>query len=426
MAVFHPRARLGAFVEGALTPLSRARVSAHLSQCDECRDEVAQRERIRLVASSVHLAHPGPSAPAPPSSAPASVLESREGVPGWKVVTGMGVLGLAGLAVLSAAWIAGDPAALARSAAGNSPWSPASAGAAAPSEEDPEAVRADPSAAPGGGSVAPDVDGSGSDRQGAGAPPPAGSAAGHGGVGGGPGDRSSVVLFPAGVDPDAAGAGSTASLDPGDGGESTDTGTDTPGVALAGAVALTPEMVTDLREHGWNVPSLNGFGLRHDTTGWALVGDAAEVVMSLRGEESSLVLHECRSLAEDAAVPDCPLDVVPTETDAEDRASRDPDPAGQGTAAATVEVRDLPVGVEMALRDHGDGTWTATARTAQAAYSVVSDLPVERADRVMTLVVVSERSWVQSGTMPERPSDRLARGFERLIPWMSEPGSERR
>ena len=53
MAVLHPRSRLDSFVEGALTPYSRARVSAHLADCADCRREVGQRERILRAASSL-------------------------------------------------------------------------------------------------------------------------------------------------------------------------------------------------------------------------------------------------------------------------------------------------------------------------------------------------------------------------------------
>jgi hypothetical protein len=81
----------------------------------------------------------------------------------------------------------------------------------------------------------------------------------------------------------------------------------------------------------------------------------------------------------------------------------------------------------MSVLDLGDGTWTATAQTANASYTVDSDLPVDRAERVMTLVVISERSRVQAGEAPEeRPAERLARGFERLLPWMEEPEDDTR
>lgn len=420
MAVFHPRARFDSYVEGVLSPVSRARIAAHLDECGDCRREVSQRERILQVASSVRTPHP--TRPAPPMSAArgqgeaadlatAPVLETREGVAGWKVVAGMGALGLATVVVLSAAWIAGDPESL----AGTGDAEHLLPAAASPAASSPVTEHdAGPTAAPGGSPAAEGAKGLqglegrvGLDGLEGASPtdPETTVDAGSRDEGGG----HDPVLTPAGVDERAS---SSRGADEATGGISRH-----PGVALAGAVALTPDMVTDLRQHGWNVPSLNGFGLHSDSTGWALVGDTAEVIMSLRGDGASVILHECRSLAEDAGIPGCPL--VEGLTGAGARAT-EVDVATQG------ETRQLPVDVEMSVLEHGDGTWTATTRTAHAAYTVESDLPVERADRVMSLVVISERSRVQSGTAPERPADRLARGFERLMPWMAEPDQERR
>lgn len=414
MAVFHPRARFDSYVENALPPVSRARIAAHLADCAECSREVSQRERILQVASS--LGNTPPTRPASPASdaappdhaasrpdpAAQPVLEARDGVAGWKVVAGMGALGLTAVVVLSAAWIAGDPGSTAGAGEGGR-LVPAAAGTPSPGTGHDDG----PAAEQGGSPAAQGAPGAATTT----VPSPAagdGSEDAAGGDDGGGIDPA--VLSPAGVD--GADSSSTVEADAEVGASGH------PGVALAGAVALTPDMVTDLRQHGWNVPSLNGFGLHHDSTGWALAGDTAEVVMSLQGGGASMVLHECRSLAEDADVPGCPVDAAGT---------------GAGTPAELVggvatagETRELPVGVEMSVLEHGDGTWTATARTAQAAYTVESDLAVERADRLMSLVVISERSRVQSGLAPERPADRLARGFERLLPWTAEPGQERR
>lgn len=396
MAVFHPRARFDSYVEDALPPVSRERITAHLALCGECRREVQQRERILQFASSVH--HSPADRPVPPGAEASSgrrqstgdaattpVLEARDGVAGWKVVAGMGALGLAAVAVLGAAWIAGDPESTAEAAGGDRLLPAASPSATSPGTEHDAGPVTERTASPsvtGGEGSAPD----------------------------GGGESGPAVLSPAGVD----GAAASPSVSAG----ATDFSADSSGspeVALAGVVTLTPDMVTDLRQHGWNVPGLNGLGLLHDSTGWALVGDTAEVVMSLQGDQASLVLHECRSLAEDAGIPVCPVGAGRTGTG-----------TPEGSVATAGQTRDLPVGVEMSVLDHGDGSWTATAHTAQAAYTVESDLPVERADRVMSLVVISERSRVQAGTDPERPADRLARGFERLLPWVAEAEGERR
>ena len=424
MAVFHPRARFDSYVEDALSPAARERISVHLEQCDACRHEVQQRERILQAASSLSslpaASSTNSSYPSSPSSQsdPASpesqwavppspyawpshaaepstgsrpavppVLEERQGVAGWKVVMGLGAIGLAAVAVLSTAWIAGDPEAAAGPETGENLLLPSASVNSSTADPDAGASPA-PSGSPNAGSAGaaeseigdPDADTT---------------------------DDSSgpAVLSPAGI----GGPALAPSLPPPSGSVNPAEGKVSAGVALAETMALTPEMVTDLRRLGWNVPSLNGLGLQHESTGWAVEDETAELVMSLQGEEASLVLHECRSLGEDAGIPGCPL------ANGDARAA-----AWADTVAASGETRRLPVGVEMSVLDLGDGTWTATAQTPNASYTVDSDLPMDRAERVMTLVVISEQSRVQSGTGPERPADRLARGFERLLPWMDE------
>lgn len=437
MAVFHPRARFDSYVEDALSPAARERISLHLEQCAACRREVEQRERILRAASSLSplttaasthsslsssssapsspSSASGPTSPASPWAVPPSpstwtphaggpgsgshtavppVLEEREGVAGWKVVMGLGAVGLAAAVVLSTAWIAGDPEAVAGPETGENLLLPSASVNSSTAEPDAGASPA-PSGSPGAGSAgAADAE--------AGAPS----------TGATDDSTGSAVLSPAGV----GGPALAPSLPSPSGSVNPAEGKVSAGVALAETIALTPEMVTDLRRLGWNVPSLNGLGLRHESTGWTVEEETAEVVMSLQGEEASLVLHECRSLGADAGIPGCPL------AQGEARAA-----AWAATVAATGETRSLPVGVEMSVLDLGDGTWTATAQTANASYTVDSDLPVDRAERVMTLVVISERSRVQAGEAPEeRPAERLARGFERLLPWMEEPEDDTR
>ena len=55
----HPRAQLSAYLDGALSPVERAAVDAHLASCDECRTRLGElRATARLIAS---LPSPAPS-----------------------------------------------------------------------------------------------------------------------------------------------------------------------------------------------------------------------------------------------------------------------------------------------------------------------------------------------------------------------------
>lgn len=390
MAVLHPRSRLDSFIEGALTLSSRARVSAHLADCIDCRREVSQRERILRAASSLGPV-PGPS---PDRSAlegagqqPVPVLERREGVAGWKVVLGLGAVGLLTSGVLMSAWIAGDPEAgdtdtgqfqFLSFAGYSSPATGPDAGrspAVSASGPSPEAASVSSVPAATSPGTPADVPDGGSSWT----PPdlaPAGS----------------ILSAAAGITPDTAGR-------------------------------LTPSMVSDLRQAGWNVPTFHGLGMPAKSTGWQRGEGFAEVVMTLTGAGHTLEFHECRMLPDAEPAPRCPVGWDLRSGPAAEEVAK---PVTGPLPWAGADVVRLPVGLDMQLREHADGSWTAALATAQAGYTVDSDLPVESAPRVMSMVVISERSRVQGGTAPEAPGDRLARGFERILPWTDATEPQRR
>jgi len=390
MAVLHPRSRLDSFIEGALTPASRARVSVHLADCADCRSEVSQRERILRAASSLGPV-PGPSSQrsslegAGQRSVP--VLERREGVAGWKVVLGLGAVGLLTSGVLMSAWVAGDPEA-----------------------GDTDSGQFQFLSFAGDSSPIPGVD---ADRS-----PVASTSRSSWGA-------ASVSSAPATTSP-----GTPAEV-PRDASSWTPTDLAPAGSILSAAAGITPDtagrltpsMVTDLRQAGWNVPTFHGLGMPARSTGWQRGEGFAEVVMTLTGAGHTLEFHECRTLADAEPVPRCPAGWDLPSGPAADEVAR---PVTGPVSWAGTDIVRLPVGLDMQLREHADGSWTAALATAQAGYTVDSDLPVESAPRVMSMVVISERSRVQGGTAPESPGDRLARGFERILPWTDVTEPQRR
>ncbi|MCY1158543.1 MAG: hypothetical protein MOP51_1567 [Citricoccus sp.] len=390
MAVLHPRSRLDSFVEGALTPYSRARVSAHLADCADCRREVGQRERILRAASSLGPV-PGtvsvPSGPGDAGQGPVPVLERRDGVAGWKVVLGLGAVGLLTSGVLMSAWVAGDPEAV-DPRAGQFQFLSFAGDASPVSEAD--AGRAASASVSGASSDAASVS-------------PVPSVASPGMPAGAPGRGSP------GTPTDLAPAGSILSS--------------AAGITPDTAGPLTPSMVTDLRQAGWNVPTFHGLGMPATSTGWRRGEGFTEVVMTLTGSRHTLEFHECRTLPDAGSVPSCPVGWDLRSGPAAERAAR---PTTGPLSWTGADVVRLPVGLDMQLREHADGSWTAALATAQAGYTVDSDLPVESAPRVMSMVVISERSRVQGGTAPESPGDRLARGFERILPWTDGTEPQRR
>jgi hypothetical protein len=401
MAVFHPRIRLDSFVEGALSPSARARVSAHLADCADCRREAGQRERILRAAASLGPARGlTPDQPAAHGGGhrPVPVLERREGVAGWKVVLGFGAVGLLTSGILMSAWIAG-----------------------APETGGPESGPSQLLSFVGGSSPARGTDDSRTSDAPASGP-----------------SSETVPVSPApAATPGATPAGTT------DGGASSAPAYRAPvgsilsaaaGITSDAAVRLTPSMVTDLRQAGWNVPTFHGLGMPGRSTGWQRGEGVAEVAVTLSDDAHTLQFHECRTLLDAQPAPACPVGAdrragtaaapsgaTPGSPDA--LAAPGAGPVSGPLSWAGADVVPLPVGLDMHLREHADGSWTATLATDQAGYSVESDLPVETAPRVMSMVVISERSRVQGGTAPESPGDRLARGFERILPWtdLSEP-----
>lgn len=379
-------------------------MSAHLDECPDCRQEAGQRERIIRAASSLGPA-PGRAAASGadrssgdgPATGSVPVLERRDGVAGWKVVLGVGAAGLVASGVLASAWVAGAPSAAEPDQAQVLPFAghPAQGGADGATPAPAPATRV-PDPATGSSASAP------SGPVAATAPSylsPAGS----------------ILSATAGITPDAT-------------------------------VVLSPSRVTDLRQAGWNVPRFHGLGMVSESTGWHRGDGVAEVVMTMSDDRHELEFHECRALWDGDAVPSCPIPweggTAPSGRAANGSAdsggaaggvtSRG---AGEGAgvalhpapgSAAWAEVVELPVGVDTLVREHADGSWTATLATGQAGYAVVSDLPVESAPRVMSMVVISERSRLQGGSAPETAGDRLARGFERLLPWWEAEEPRRR
>lgn len=171
----------------------------------------------------------------------------------------------------------------------------------------------------------------------------------------------------------------------------------TDAVALVGAGAAAADRgvaVAELRGHGWTVPSLRGAGLEPLTVDAAQTPQDVEVVVGWGREEPTVTVRECRPRIVGATPQGCAA-AAPLAEDAEDRRL-----AGGGV------YRLEPAGE--------DGAWTAELTTAQAAYRVEARLPDERADAVLTHLLVSERSRVLELGAEDAVEQRLERGLERI------------
>lgn len=170
------------------------------------------------------------------------------------------------------------------------------------------------------------------------------------------------------------------------------------GSAAAATSAVAAEngsAIRALRRHGWAVPSLQPVGLRPLDLDVTSEGRVMEVSVDWSDEDRRVHVRECRTTGVAEVPAACPgQDGAPTAT--------------EGT---------LPVGVTYHVTaDDGRDTWTATLPMGEARYVVTSDLPRDRVEQLLSMMVVSDRSGVADDLRaPEEISDRLERGIDRLL-----------
>ena len=173
--------------------------------------------------------------------------------------------------------------------------------------------------------------------------------------------------------------------------------THTDAVALVGDGAGAADRrvaVAQLRGHGWTVPSLLGAGLEPLAVDTAQTPQDVEVVVAWGRQEPTVTVRECRPRIVGAAPAGC-ASTAPLSKDAQERRLAGGDVYRIEQAGA-------------------DGAWTAELTTAQAAYRVEARLPDERADAVLTHLLVSERSQVLELGGGDAVEERFERGLERI------------
>lgn len=171
----------------------------------------------------------------------------------------------------------------------------------------------------------------------------------------------------------------------------------TDAVALVGDGAGAADRrvaVAELRGHGWTVPSLLGAGLEPLTVDTAQTPRDVEVVVAWGRQEPTVTVRECRPRTLGTAPAGCGS-TSPLSADAQERRLAGGDVYRIEPAAA-------------------DGAWTAELTTAQAAYRVEARLPDERADAVLTHLLISERSRVLELGGGDAVSERFERGLDRI------------
>lgn len=160
-----------------------------------------------------------------------------------------------------------------------------------------------------------------------------------------------------------------------------------------------------LKSLGWSVPHLSGFGLATEYAETGVVEGVRTVQVRLTDGEHRLDISETR----------------PEESGVELAALETKLGGVVDTPAAARETLTLSTGDECELYVSDDPQeWTAAMESARVQYVVTSDLPTETAEQISNWVMATDRSRVQVLPIVPTGSERLERGFEELLTWLTD------
>lgn len=179
-----------------------------------------------------------------------------------------------------------------------------------------------------------------------------------------------------------------------------------PGAPESSEVQQIPlESLNSLKSLGWSVPHLSGFGLSTEYAETGMVEGIRTVQLRLTDGEHRLDISETRpeeSGVELAALDSKIDDVV-------------------DTSAAVRETLSLRTGDDCELYISEDSEeWTAAMESGRVQYVVTSDLPAETAEQISNWVMATDRSRVQVLPIVPTGTERLERGFEELLAWLTD------
>ncbi|WP_218220572.1 hypothetical protein [Nesterenkonia sp. Act20] len=160
-----------------------------------------------------------------------------------------------------------------------------------------------------------------------------------------------------------------------------------------------------LKSLGWSAPHLSGFGLATEYAETGVVAGIRTVQIRLTDGEHHLDVSETRP--EEAGVEMAPL---------------------ESKLASAVDVSDarkenitLRTGDECQLFiSEDEKEWTAAMESGRVQYVVSSDLPESAAEQISNWVMATDRSRVQVLPIVPSGSERLERGFEELLDWLTD------
>lgn len=165
------------------------------------------------------------------------------------------------------------------------------------------------------------------------------------------------------------------------------------------------ESLNSLKSLGWSVPHLSGFGLTTEYAETGVVEGIRTVQLRLTDGEHRLDVSETRpeESGVELAALDSKLDAV-VDTSAAERES---------LTLSTGDECDLYISEETQ-------EWTAAMESGRVQYVVSSDLPSDTAEQISNWVMATDRSRVQVLPIVPTGSERLERGFEELLAWLTD------
>lgn len=160
-----------------------------------------------------------------------------------------------------------------------------------------------------------------------------------------------------------------------------------------------------LKSLGWSVPHLSGFGLATQYAETGVADGIRTVQVRLTDGEHRLDISETR----------------PEESGVELAALETKLGGLVDSAKAARDTLTLRTGDECELYVSDEAQeWTAAMESGRVQYVVTSDLPTETAEQISNWVMATDRSRVQVLPIAPTGSERLERGFEELLAWLTD------
>ncbi|MCH8559902.1 hypothetical protein LTH96_01355 [Nesterenkonia sp. LB17] len=165
------------------------------------------------------------------------------------------------------------------------------------------------------------------------------------------------------------------------------------------------DSLNSLKSLGWSVPHLSGFGLSTEYAETGVVEGIRTVQLRLTDGEHRLDISETR----------------PEETGVELAALESKLDGVVDTSATLRETLTLRTGdaCELYVSEEAE-EWTAAMESGRVQYVVTSDLPADTAEQISNWVMATDRSRVQVLPIVPTGSERLERGFEELLAWLTD------